>query len=283
LKYLARDTNSARLYIDQNVKSANLKYNLSLVFSNIILKLHFIDRSIKTFESIIQEYNKANNSNLTFDDFEKINWIRIITGKAIIPRLISHFVWQVGYNEKEGKPIEILADKNDLIRCLQIYSERCFQDSRLTISKIELENILSKFAIEELTIDFLIEIEVIGFNSKADYYWKGGEYTRHLKNEIASTLWLLVGGENATDIEFQKYLKLIEGAEIWIDDLGAFLNNANTKRICELVVSFLENESDLLKSDAEFAKIWLDAENYTDTFTTLKNNFSDYRIFEVSL
>ncbi len=263
LKYLARDTNSARLYIDQNVKSANLKYNLSLVFSNIILNLHFIDRSLKTFESIIQEYNKANNTSLTFDDFEKINWIRIIAGEAIMPGLISHFVWQVGYYKKEGKPIEIPADKNDLISCLQIYSERCFQDSRLTISKIELENVLSKFTSEELTIDFLLGKEVIGFDSKTDnYFWKGGEYSRHLKNEIASTLWLLIGGENATDIEFRKYFKLIHGADIWIDDLGAFLNHKNTTKICELAASFLTSENDLLKSDAEFTKIWLDAENY---------------------
>lgn len=263
LKYLARDTNSARLYTDQNVKSANLKLNLSLVLSKIISELHFIDRSKNVFEKIIGEYNSTNKTNLIFGDFEKLNWIRTISGEAIMPTLISHFIWQVGYYEKEGKPIEIPKDKNDLIRCLQIYSERCFQDSRLTISKIELENVLSKFALEELTSDFLIEIEVIGFDSKADiYYWKGGEYSRHLKNEIASTLWLLVGGENATDMEFRRYLKLNEGAEIWIDDLGAFLNHKNTKKICELAVSFLANENDLLKSDAEFTKIWLDAENY---------------------
>jgi len=136
LKYLSRDTNSARLYIDQNVKSANLKLNLSLVLSKIILELHFIDRSKNIFEKIIEEYNADKKTNLSYEDFEKLNWIRIIAGEAIMPRLISHFVWQVGYYEKEGKPIEIPTAKNDLIRCLQIYSERCFQDSRLTISKI---------------------------------------------------------------------------------------------------------------------------------------------------
>ena len=263
LKYLARDANSYRLYVDPNVKSVNLKLNLSLVLSHIILNLHFIDRSKNVFEKIIQEYNEANNTTLTFDNFEKIKWIRIIAGEAILPRLISHFVWQVGYYEKEGKQIEIPIKKNDLIRCLQMYFQKCFQDSRLTISKIELENVLSKFPFEELTVDFLIDIEVIGFDPKADiYYWKGGEYARHLRNEIASTLWLLIGGENATDIEFRKYLKLNEGSEIWIDDLGAFLNHKDTTKICELAVSFLISETDLLKSDAEFTKIWLDAENY---------------------
>ncbi len=120
LKYLARETNSSRLYTDQNVKSAYLQFNLSLVHSKIILQLHFIDRSKKVFEKIIEEFNTANKTNLAVTDFEKLNWIRIITGEALMPRLISHFVWQVGYYEKKGEPIEIPADKNDLIRCLQI-------------------------------------------------------------------------------------------------------------------------------------------------------------------
>jgi hypothetical protein len=124
LKYLARDANSYRLYVDQNVKSVNLKLNLSLVLSHIILNLHFIDRSKNVFEKIIQEYNEANNTTLTFDNFEKIKWIRIIAGEAILPRLISHFVWQVGYYEKEGKQIEIPIKKNDLIRCLQMYFQK---------------------------------------------------------------------------------------------------------------------------------------------------------------
>jgi hypothetical protein len=263
LNYLARDTNSARLYINQNVKSANLQLNLSLVISKIILELHFIDRSKNEFEEIIEQYNKANNTALTFDNFFNINWIRVIAGEAIMPRLINHFVRQVGYYEKESKPIEIPIDKNDLIRCLQIYFERCFQDSRLTISRIALENVISKFALQKLTIDFLIGIEVIRFNSDDNiYYWEGGEYSRHLKNEIASTLWLLVGGENATDIEFRRYFRLIQGAEIWFDNLGAFLNYENTEKISELAASFLATETDLLKSDAEFTKIWLDSEHF---------------------
>lgn len=230
LKYLARDTNSTRIYKDQNVKSANLKLNLSLVLSKIISVLHFIDRSKNVFEKTIEEYNSANKTNLTFSDFEKLNWIRIIAGEAIIPKLLSHFVWQVSHYEKESKPIEFPADKYDLIRCLQIYYDKCFKDSRLTISKIELENILNKFALIELTIDFLIEIEVIGFNEKAEnYYWRGGEYTRHLNTEIASTLWLLVAGENATEIEFKRFFMLCEGAEIWIDKVETLLNYKNTK------------------------------------------------------
>jgi hypothetical protein len=263
LKYLARN-NSSINYIDQKVKSENLQFNLSLVISHIILNLKFIDRSKDVFLSIIKEYNLTKNTTLTFEDFEKVHWIRTVADEIVMPELVRHFVWQVGYNENEGKPIEIPTDKNDLIRCLQIYSKRCFEDSKLTITNGELVRILNDYTTsKDTTINNLVEKEIIGLDSKSGlYYWKGNKYSRHLRNEIASTLWLLVGGEDATILEFRKYYKLILGTQIWIDDLGSYLSYKNTAKICKLAVSFLNSESDLLKSDNEFSKIWLDAESY---------------------
>lgn len=263
LKYLARKNNSYKSYIDPKVKSENLHFNLSLVLTHIILNLKFIDRSKKVFLEIIEEYNQANKTSLTFEEFEKANWIRTVSEEIIMPELVRHFIWQVGYYEKEAKPIEIPTDKNDLIRCLQIYSQRCFEDSKLTIAKSELEIILSNHVSNEVTIDFLIERDILGYDSKsALYYWKGNEYSRHLRNEIASTLWLIVGGEEATLKDFRKYFKYIQGAEIWVDDLGNYLSHKNTSKICELSASFLNSETDLQKSTNEFNKIWFDANGY---------------------
>lgn len=260
LKYLARNNNSYKDYIDQKVKSENLQFNLSLVLTHIILNLKFIDRSKKVFLEIIDEYNQANKTSLTFEEFEKANWIRIVAEEVKMPELVRHFVWQVGYYEKERKPIEIPADKNDLIRCLQIYSQRYFEDSKLTIAKSELERILNNHVSNKISIDFLVERDVVGLDSMSElYYWKGNEYSRHLRNEIASTLWLLVGGEDATLKDFRKYFKYIQGAEIWVEDLGSHLSHKNTSKICELAAAFLNSETDLLKSTNEFNKIWLDA------------------------
>ncbi len=263
LKYLARDTNSSRLYIDKKVKSENLQFNLSLVLTHIILNLKFIERSKKVFLEIIEEYNQTNKTGLTLEDFEKANWIRTVAEEVVIPELVRHFVWQVGYYEKKGKPIEIPTDKNDLIRCLQIYQQKCFEDSKLTISKVELEKVLNTYASKEVTTDFLIVRDIIGFDSRNGlYYWKGNEYSRHLRNEIASTLWLQIGGEESSIKEFRNFYKLISGTELWVDDLGGFLSYNNTSKICELAFKFLNNEGDLLKSDNEFRKVWLDANRY---------------------
>lgn len=97
LKYLARNKDAYSAHIDRNIKSENLQYNLSLIISHILLKLQFIDRSKIAFEVIIDEYNKVNNTALIFEDFEKINWIRIVNEDLVMPELVRHFVWQDGY------------------------------------------------------------------------------------------------------------------------------------------------------------------------------------------
>lgn len=264
LRYLARDKNAYANYVDQKIKSENLQHNLSLIISHIMLKLQFIERDKTVFENIIDEYNKANKTTLTFEEFEKIGWIRLVTDNVVMPELVRHFIWQVSYYEKEGKPIEIPTDKTDIVRCLQIYYQRCFEDSKLTITQADLESVLSEYASKRITIDFLKEKGIIGVGSGSDiFYWKAqNEYSRHLRNEIASTLWLLIGNENATIIEFKRYFKLINGTQIWIESLDGYLSYKNTTKLSELALDFLNSENDLLKSDNEFRKIWLDADGY---------------------
>lgn len=283
LRHLAGDNKNAYgNYVDTKVKSENLQYNLSLTISHIILNLKFIERSKSVFEKIINEYNKANNTTLTFVDFEEIAWVRITTEDVVLPALINSFVRQVGYYENERKPIDIPKDKTDIVRCLQIYYERCFKDAKLTITQSDLENILSEFASKDITVEFFKERKIISFDKKNNLYsWlTGNEYTRHLRNEIASTLWILVGGENATLTEFKQYFKLINGIRIWVEDLNGYLSQENTTKIAELAFEFLNTENDLLKSDDEFRKIWLDSENHnhvkiTDEIPIVKFNYDN--------
>lgn len=100
-----------------------------------------------------------------------------------------------------------------------------------------------------------------------------------MRNEIASTLWLLIGGENATIKQFEKYFKIIWGTQIWIENLDGFLAQENTTKISELAVEYLSSENDLLKSDDEFRKIWLDANHYQhiDIKTEIPNVKFNYK------
>lgn len=262
LKHLARNDNSYANYVDLRIKSENLLFNLSLVISHIVLNLEFVERSHSVFLQILDEYNHKNKTSLTFEDFEKANFIRIVADEIVMPEVIRHFVWQVGYYESEGKPIKVPEDKNDLIRCLQEYHRKCFENARLTISFEKLNELIRTFGSHELSISYFEDAEIVKYDKKGYFVWTGGEFTRHLRNEIASTLWLLVGGEQASLSDFKRYYKLISGIDLWIDNLGRFLNIQNTTRICELVMEFFHSENDLNKSENEFSKIWLDATGY---------------------
>lgn len=280
LKYLARNKNTYLDHIDQNIKSENLQYNLSLIISHILIKSKFIDRSRSIFESIIAEYNINKKTTLKFDDFERINWIRVVNNEVVIPEVVRYFIWQVGYYEEEKKPVEIPIDKIHIVRCLQIYYQRCFTDSKLTITQIELENILDKYSSKELTIDSLVEKGIVALREEDKlFYWRDkNNYSRYLKNEISATLWLLIGGKEATLKEFKNYFRVILRAQIYVENLNGFLDPKNTNKISELAIEYLNSENDLVKSDNEFAKSWLDAYTYhhIDIKTEIPNVEFDY-------
>lgn len=263
-RHYARKDSTYKDYVDQGIKSENLRYNLSWVISHIILNLHFVDRSPEVFENIIAEYNAGYGTSLNIEDFQSIYWVRTISGEVRIPSVVRSFVWKIGFDEKEGKTAEIPEGKEHLARCLQIYYRRCFESARLTIPLERLNKIIRTNGAPQLSIDFFVQKGIVSYDKEGDCYnWLGGEYTRHLRNEIGATLWLLLGSSNATAADFAQYFKLLNGAQIWVDDnLKGFLTNKDTGRIVELAVAYLQNEDDLLRSDDEFAKAWLDAPDY---------------------
>lgn len=263
LKHFARQENNYVRYVDTKVKSENLLFNLSLLISNIILNLDFIDRSKDAFETIIDQYNRENNTLLTFNDFENSYWIRMVRGEIAIPSVVHSFILSVNRKEKESKETKIPEGKIHLTRCLQLYHQRCFVNSKPTISLEKLNEIIRTQSTPFLSIAFLEQRDIIKYNtSKNCFTWQDNEYVRHLRNEIAATLWLLVGGEKATKKDFAKFFKLIYGSGIWVDNLNGYLSYQSTTRICDFAASFLQAETDLQQSNDEFLKMWLDSASY---------------------
>lgn len=261
LKYLGRNTNSYQTYVDPKVKTENLKYNLSLILANIIINSDYPDRSKDTFIKIISEYNSTNNKNITLKDYEDLFWIRYINNEIVIPRVVGSAIYSISRNLGEQRINDIPDGKEDLVECLQIFQEKSFNNSRLFISKVKLNEVLSK---QEVNLNYLLEKGVITFDSDKDVYsWLGGEYSRHLRNEIAATIWIKIGGDGATNDNFRKYIKLIIASGIWVDNLGEFLSHTHKKRMIDLILDVLNSEEDLLKSDSEFKKIWLDSVSYS--------------------
>lgn len=263
LKHFAREDNSYQAHIDQEIKTENLQFNLSWVLAHIILNLNFVQRTKEVFKNIIDEYNNEHSTELTYEDFEKLHWVRTVLGEIRIPSIVQSFIWKIGRDEKDGKVVEFPDEKKDLALCLQLYYQRCFEDSRLSISLEKLNEVIKQKGVRDLSIGFFEQRKIVQFNTLKNHYeWMGGEYERHLRDEISATLWLLVAGEEATDVEFALFFKLIQGARIWVGSLKHLLNRKKTNSIVDLAIRFLNDQPDLLQSEDEFHKVWLDSPSY---------------------
>ncbi|EDP96390.1 hypothetical protein U8527_09785 [Kordia algicida OT-1] len=249
-------------YIDVKIKSENLQYNLSLLLSHIILKLDMPDRSKKAFLSIIEEYNSENNTNLKFKDFEEINWIRVINKNIFLPRLVCSFLWNIENSSKKNE-IKIPVGKEHVTACLKIYYDKYFFNEHLTINRDCLDQILKDHTIKSITIDWLLDKNIIAIHlDREAYIWKAQNYLRYLGDEITATIWLLIGGENATKEQFSLFFDNINEVKLYTNHIDDYLSEKNIARLSELSMFFLRTENDFNNSKEEFKKNWLDAEGY---------------------
>ncbi|MBL4587153.1 MAG: hypothetical protein JKX84_08885 [Flavobacteriales bacterium] len=215
----------------------------------------------------MEEYNITNQTNLIFSDFEEIDWVRTINGNVKLPSSVWSFIWRVIRSRTDnGEAVEIPTEYSEIVECLIIYFNKALKETRPTISVSNLVKVLIETGSDGVSVKYLIDREILrpaqGHNS-INYEWLGGKYFDHLRNEVTSTLWLLVGGEEASLYTFRKYLQLIEDCGMWFDDLQTYLTQANTNRIRKLAFGLLKEENDLLKSTNEFRKIWLDSSSHS--------------------
>jgi len=246
IKVIANNNNTYLSYIDTIIKKENLQYNLSLILSHIIENLHFTERKKSDFLKIIKKYNSANNTKLTFEDFEKRLWVRIINKNVVIPILITDYIGQI-----KNKLIEPLEEIKDLIQCLLLYSDQYIKEKKHSITQKKIKTVLKKYAPKEISIEFLLEKTILKFNKEANnYYWEiSNKYSRHLRNEIGSILWSCYGGKNITEEKSIAFFKCISDIDLFIDDFNIYFEKEDNIKIRDQIINILNSETDLIKSD----------------------------------
>ncbi|MBZ4035347.1 hypothetical protein K6T82_11265 [Flavobacterium sp. 17A] len=257
---LAHGNNAYKSYVDQKITGDNLKYNLSLIISKIILNLQYTDRTKSTFIAIIEKYNQTNKTALTYEDFEKSHLIRTSMGDIVLPSVVRYFFWNIDDEKSNGKGIKTPKQFYDLIACLRIYYDKCFKNVSLSIDAKKFKGIVEGNSNKKLTIKYFIQRGLLFQKDAATFSWKSSELLRHLRNEIASTLWILLK-ENDPDYR-EKYFKLLIMTGVWADNLNRFLTPQDGKELRDLALNILQTERDFEKSETEFTKIWFDSESY---------------------
>ena len=281
LETVAKDPHSSRFYVDSSIKSENLKFNLTSLLSNIILKVQLSKREKEDFMQIIELYNSENKTEVQYHDFTAINWIVEVNQEIVIPELLRTSIFRKSYAKEEGKTTTPSPDLQHFIAILELYHERFYKERKLLISTKELNEILKK-AHESINMQFLLEKGIIArTENPKSYQWKdSNQYVRHLGTEIGATLWAEFGGEAAEYESFRQYYTLIRAVGIWPTDLKNFLTRNSCSNLVKLAVKYLYDQQDLAQSASEFRKIWLNASDYYDRGITaeipsIKFNYSD--------
>lgn len=260
--FYASNNNGYSNHTDLNIKANNLKYNLSYLLAKIILKLKISNPSIQEFEEIIHNYNKRNKLSLSLDDYLSIGWLRIINDKVILPEVVRHFAWKIGYDENNSKTINFPPNKEHHLRCLSEFYSQYNSDNKASITKKQLSTILQDSNVD---IPFLEKQEIIELSSRQSniYTWKAHDYMRYLRNEVASTLWILLYDESQNIISFRRFIHFLKLFEYCSPNkIQDFLPINYITKLSDYSIEFLNNEVDLNNSEIEFNKIWLDAARY---------------------
>lgn len=246
-------------HVDNKVTSKNLQLNLSRILVQLILNATYINKSKQKFLNVVRKFNKDNNTNLKFEDFEKRSWIRTLFNEVLIPSHLSDYLWKVNYSREEKKPIDVPNKYKDLIECLILYHQTYF-DRLPIISKAKVSKILSQYAQKQITIDTLVKEEILKETSTTSFEYRiDNDYSRYLKVEIVSLLWLEIKGKEISLNKIEEFLKFLHRSNIWVEDLKRFLQYEDLKQINAYIISLINAEQDLIKSDLEFQKAWWDS------------------------
>ena len=238
----------------------NYRYNLAEVIANIIIHVNFIDESIDKFQQTISDYNEQHNTALNYQYFIDNCLIREILGDIVIPSVVIHSL--TGTNT-----LDIDADYHNY---LNKYYNDC-KNSKSSITSHNLCNILDKFGRNLLSIDLLLEKNIITrIDGHDDFEFCTTHYLNYLSNEIFAHLTMKQ--------EVQNSLRMTLKAGLCnFDELKNMLSLGNLNSICFAAVELLSNENDLNNSKNEIKKIWFDYNyhrNIVPKVPDINTNFS---------
>ncbi|GMO32291.1 MAG: hypothetical protein Ta2B_13180 [Termitinemataceae bacterium] len=253
----------------------NAKYSLSSLIAHIMLKLTFPNKTRNSFMEYVKNYNMINSTNLTFSDFEKIYWVRVINNEIVIPEMIKSAIWKVTNDASTISDIPV--DKKNMVLCLIAYKQSILEP-RPYISTENIKTILENIQQDNKAIEYLSEKHIVEYNSEKNlYYWNEEHhyYDSPFIDEVCVYLWNLIKIEGKPEESFRKYFFLLEKTRVFPKNIHSILNENDSAVFYYQANQILQSEDDLKLSDAEFDKIWLDLHHhYHSSLTTPKPNFS---------
>lgn len=231
-------------------------FQISSVLSKIIQTLEII--SVKPAQLIlhVQEYNSVNKTPVSYEQYYIRSWIRLINEEIVFSQKISAYLSTVISQELRGENVDLFNNDPDFVNCIKQFYNKFYYDKKKTISKVQLERVLSFFT--NFSVDFFIDNSILRSTENGDYEWTGAEYTRYLKNEITQKLWKEIVDQEQTLDSFRVFIRLLSRTQIWPSNLSHLLTEFSVAKLLELCSDFLLTEDDLKNSELEMQKVMLD-------------------------
>jgi hypothetical protein len=257
---IADKNSSYRDYINTSIREEELKHNISSVIAKLLLGFPLLpSATTKEFSKDISNYNKANKKRLSIKDFISQGFIRIISGKVRIPSTVRSALRSLEIKEQHEVPKKFYHHFQCLLKLHQKIGEEC-----PTIAKKDVSKYMSKPEVKLLIEKGILEPDSEGF------LWNGGEYSRHLRNEITAKLWISILQDKNYPTDTYRLLLLcsiiLDFNINWPDDLERILSANKLRTITHESLSILLSEEDLLENGMEFRKSWLDSRRYLDKY-----------------
>lgn len=254
LKAFARTESAYREYIDTKITEDNLRSNTSHAIAKAMLAVGIPAKpTMVNLNDKVGDYNRLHGTSLTAQWFLSNQWIRIINDKIVFPSSVATVMRST---EDDLIPTDIV----NHVGCLKGLYAEFINDSVI----FDEDTLLVKLTKPE--INLLADRNILHKVTDDKYSWHKSEYTRHLRNEICSSIWILLC-DNELFADFNDrvryYAEIIQFYEIdYPDQLTKFLLPDKIEKLHEAALNILFSENDLVDTGSEFKKSWLDAPSY---------------------
>lgn len=248
---------------DQSVKADNLRYNMVRLLAQVITALTFADHSPAVVAAALRQFNQAHRTALTLQELAARGWVRVINEEVVLPGAVINSIHYLARVAELGKPGKLPAAKVQPLEFVRELYGQHYADAEPFITRADLNRVLATQAEGAIDAQFLVDKKILDWEPASEnYHWRGGHYVRNLADELAAVLWLLAGGEAATESQFRGYVRQLTHAGVWPVALQQYLPPAAVTRLGELATALLLREEDLRDAGAEFTKIWFDQPGY---------------------
>jgi len=209
------------------------------------------------FEAELDKFNALQGTNLTFADFESIQWIRTINGRIVLPDVIQSLIRR----NINGLQYQT-TDKTLQQQFLKGIFDQLNTNRPVLLPKEYLEGRLEHLVPghKEESIHALLTSGCLTLMpDKTHYSFRMVDPHGPFADELAARLWKASLSRQPNVDTLRDYLQKLTDLGPWPHHISKYLTEGEKRQYGELLQAFFAAEPDLENPDVEYTKVLLDS------------------------